>query len=152
MWQFWLIAAGIFFIVEMATVGFFVFWLGIGALIAMICSFFIPNVYIQAFIFVVSSSLLILFTKPFITKFVSKGRTVPTNAFSIIGKHGIVTKEINPLLGTGQIKISGESWSARSDNEDVIPENCDVEVVRIDGVKAVVKVSVLEKQTTTVSS
>ena len=35
MWVFWLIAAGIFFIIEMATIGFLVFWLGIGALLAM---------------------------------------------------------------------------------------------------------------------
>ena len=46
MWQFWLIAAGIFFIIEIATVGFLVFWFGIGAIIAMVVSLFIPNVRI----------------------------------------------------------------------------------------------------------
>ena len=39
MWIFWLIAAGIFFIIEMATIGFLVFWLGIGALLAMVTAF-----------------------------------------------------------------------------------------------------------------
>ena len=39
MWQFWLIASGIFFIVEIITVGFLVFWLGIAALITMCVSF-----------------------------------------------------------------------------------------------------------------
>lgn len=151
MWQFWLIAAGIFFVVEMATAGFFVFWLGIGALISMLCSIFIPSIYIQALIFVISSSLLILLTKPFVMRFVSKDNTVATNAFSIVGRHGIVIKEINPLFGTGQIKISGETWSAKSENEDVIPENSDVEVVKIDGVKAVVRLVVTSNKTTTVS-
>ena len=114
MWQFWLIAAGIFFIIEIATVGFLVFWFGIGALIAMVVSIFVPNVYIQALVFIVSSTLLIFFTKPFVNKFVNKEKTIATNAYSIIGRTGIVTKEINDLKGTGQVKIGGETWSAKT--------------------------------------
>mgnify|MGYP002534742717 FL=1 len=139
MWQFWLIAAGIFFIIEIATVGFLVFWFGIGALIAMVVSIFVPNVYIQAIVFIVSSTLLIFFTKPFVNKFVNKEKTIATNAYSIIGRTGIVTKEINDLKGTGQVKIGGETWSAKTLSEETIPENTEIEVVKIDGVKAIVQ-------------
>ena len=139
MWQFWLIAAGIFFIIEIATVGFLVFWFGIGALIAMVVSIFVPNVYIQALVFIVSSTLLIFFTKPFVNKFVNKEKTIATNAYSIIGRSGIVTKEINELKGTGQVKIGGETWSAKTLSEETIPENTEIEVVKIDGVKAIVQ-------------
>lgn len=139
MWQFWLIAAGIFFIIEIATVGFLVFWFGIGAIIAMVVSLFIPNVYIQAIVFIVSSTLLIFFTKPFVNKFVNKGKIMTTNAYSIIGRTGIVTKEINDLKGTGQVKIGGETWSAKTLSEETIPENTEIEVVKIDGVKAIVQ-------------
>ena len=139
MWQIWLIIAGIFFIVEMATVGFLVFWFGIGALIAMVCSFFIPNVYIQSAIFVISSTLLIIFTKPLVNKFIKKDKTVATNAYSIIGKKGLVIKEINPTSGVGQVKIGTEVWSAKSLSDEVISENTEIEIVEIDGVKAVVK-------------
>ena len=62
MWQIWLIASGIFFICEIITVGFLVFWLGIGALIAMLVSFFTSNIIIQMSVFVVSSGLLIFAT------------------------------------------------------------------------------------------
>lgn len=147
MWQFWLIAAGIFFIIEIATVGFLVFWFGIGAIIAMVVSLFIPNVYIQAIVFIVSSTLLIFFTKPFVNKFVNKGKTMTTNAYSIIGRTGIVTKEINDLKCTGQVKIGGETWSAKTLSEETIPENTEIEVVKIDGVKAIVqKVSKLDEK------
>ena len=139
MWQIWLIIAGIFFIVEMATVGFLVFWFGIGALIAMVCSFFIPNVYIQSAIFIISSTLLIIFTKPLVNKFIKKDKTVATNAYSIIGRKGIVIKEINPTAGLGQIKVGSEVWSAKTLLDEVIPENTEIEVTDIDGVKAVVK-------------
>ena len=139
MWQFWLIAAGVFFIVEMATVGFLVFWFGIGALITMICSFFIPNIYIQACIFLVVSTLLIFLTKPLVNKFINKGTTVTTNAYSVIGKKGIVTQEINTVLGTGQVKVGTEIWSAKVDSDEIIPKDAEIEVTNIDGVKAVVK-------------
>lgn len=141
MWQFWLITAGIFFIVEMLTVGFLVFWFGIGALITMLVSFFVPNPYIQAVVFLVTSTLLIFLTKPFVNKFLNKDKKIATNAYSIIGRTGIVVKEINPIEGTGQIKVNGEIWSAKTNLTESISENTEVEVVQIDGVKAVVKIS-----------
>ena len=74
MWQFWLIAAGVFFVSEMLTVGFLIFWLGVGSLLAMIVSLFTDNLIIQTAVFVVSSVLLIFLTKPFVEKFVTKKR------------------------------------------------------------------------------
>lgn len=138
MWQFWLIAAGIFFVAEMITVGFLIFWLGIGALLAMITSFFTNNIMIQATVFVISSTLLLFLTKPFVQKYLNKSKTTKTNAFSIIGKQGIVIEEINPSKGTGQINISGDIWSAKSE-EEIIEKDTEVEVVSIEGVKAKVK-------------
>ena len=60
MWSFWLIVAGIFFIIEMATVGFLMFWLGIGSLLAMVASFITDSIVIQTVVFVIPSSILYL--------------------------------------------------------------------------------------------
>lgn len=139
MWVFWLIAAGIFFIIEMATIGFLVFWLGIGALLAMITSFITDNIFIQALVFVITSTLLLIFTRPLVNKFIKIPKEIKTNAYSIIGKKGIVISKINNIEGTGQIKMDGEIWSAKSATDKDIPENTEVEIVEIDGVKAVVK-------------
>ena len=138
MWQIWLIIAGLFFVGEMLTVGFLIFWLGIGALIAMIVSLFTSNIIIQTTVFVISSAVLILVTKPFVKKFVDVKPT-NTNAFSIIGKNALVIKEINSIHSTGQIKINGEIWSAESENGETIPEGSEVEILNIKGVKAIVK-------------
>lgn len=139
MWQFWLILSGIFFIFEMATVGFLVFWFAIGALITMIVSFFVDNIVIQTAVFVISSILLLFLTKPFVKKFTATKPKVKTNAYSIIGKNAIVTKEINSHKGgLGQIKVGGESWTAKSNSEEIIPTDTEVKVLEIDGVKAVV--------------
>ena len=139
MWQFWLIVAGIFLVAEMATVGFLVFWFSIGALLALITSLFTDNIIIQTTVFVISSGVLIFFTRPFVNKFAKSENKKETNAFSIIGKTALVTEEINPLLGTGQIKIEGEVWSAKTINSSIVPVDSQVEITAIEGVKAVIK-------------
>lgn len=140
MWQVWLIIAGVCFIIEMATVGFFVFWFGIGALLSMLVSIFCPeNILLQSIVFVVSSVILLFLTKPLVDRFTRKDKKVETNAYSIIGKKGIVLQDINSTYGIGQVKISGEVWSAKSDDNDVIKKGSQIEVVKIEGVKAVVK-------------
>lgn len=137
MWQVWLIIAGLFFVAEIITVGFLVFWFGVGALIAMIVSFFTSNIIIQTAVFILSSSILLFVTKPFVKKFVDVKPT-KTNAFSIIGKKALVIKEINSH-SVGQIKINGEVWSAESENDEIIPKDSEVEILQIKGVKAIVK-------------
>lgn len=138
MWQIWLILAGIFFIGEIATTGFLVFWFGVGALLAMASSFFTSSIILQTVIFIISSTILILVTKPFVKKFVDI-KTTNTNAYSIIGKNALVIKEIDPIHSTGQIKVDGEVWSAENQNSEVIPKGSEVKVIAIEGVKAIVK-------------
>ena len=147
MWVFWLIAAGIFFIIEMATIGFLVFWLGIGALLAMVTSFVTDSIFIQALVFVVTSTLLLIFTRPLVDKFIKTPKELKTNAYSIIGKKAIVISKINNIEGIGQIKIDGEVWSAKSFDDEDIPEDTEVEITEIDGVKAVVKRITADKVT-----
>lgn len=138
MWQYWLIASGIFFVGEIVTVGFLLFWFGIAGLITMVVSLFTSNIIIQSVVFLVTSVILILSTKPFVKKFVNK-ETIVTNANSLIGKKAIVLQEINNLQGTGQIKIGGEIWSAQNETDSVISENQEVEIIKIEGVKLIVK-------------
>lgn len=137
MWQIWIIVAGIFFVAEIFTTGFLVFWFGLGALFTMVASFFIQDLVIQTTIFLIISVILIFATRPLINKFL-KTDTVSTNVFSIIGKHAIVIKDLNSIEGTGQIKINGETWSAEEINGKSIPKGSEVVVTKISGVKAIV--------------
>lgn len=138
MWQLWLILAGIFFIIEIATVGFLVFWFGIGALISMVISLFTSNLLIQSSVFVISSTILLFFTRRLANK-LTKGESVKTNAYSIIGKRGMVIKDIDPITGQGQVKVGTEVWSAKSLDDRKIEKGLEVEIIEINGVKAIVK-------------
>ena len=119
MWQYWLIAAGIFFVGEMFTAGFLIFWLGIAALITMVVSFFVSNLIVQMTVFIIASVILIFATKPFVKKFIHVKET-KTNAFSIIGKRALVIKNIDSVNENGQIKVNGETWTAIGENDDKI--------------------------------
>ena len=138
MWQIWLIIAGVCLIGEIMTTGFLVFWLSIGALLSMIVSFFTDNVIIQTAVFVISSAILIFATKPFVKKF-AKTKNVKTNAYSIIGKNGIVTTDIDSINSKGQVKVDGETWSAVGKDDIDIQKGTEIEVLEIKGVKAIVK-------------
>ena len=72
MWQIWLVISGLFFAIEIATVGFLTFWFAIGALIALIVSLFIDNIVIQTLVFLATSVILLFATKPFVQKFIRR--------------------------------------------------------------------------------
>ena len=140
MWYIWLIAAGVFFVVEIMTVGFMIFWLGVAALLACLVSLITSNLVIQTAVFVISSALLLLLTRPFVEKFITKKEpNVQTNAYSIIGKEAKVTKTFDEDSKIGQIKVGSEKWTARAKDNEVINEGDMVKVEAIDGVKAIVK-------------
>ncbi len=105
MWQIWLIISGIFFVMEIMTVGFLVFWFALGALLTAIISIFTDNIIIQTTVFVLSSTMFLFLTKPFVTKLSCKDK-VQTNAYSVIGRKATVIREINEK---SQIR-SSQNW------------------------------------------
>ena len=136
-WQIWLIISGVCFIAEIATVGFLIFWFGVAALITCLLSLFISNVIAQTVIFVILSVSLICLTRPFAEK-MNKNDNIVTNSNAIIGKEGVVTKDITPNE-VGQVKVSGDIRTAISTFTDIIPKGSTIKVLSIDGVKLVVE-------------
>ena len=139
-WTVWLIFAGVCFILEIATEGFLLCWLGVGGLCAMGLSFVMPDALIaQVILMAIVSIILIACTRKLTKKVYSKDEK-PMNVYTILGKKAIVSQAIDNIKGQGQIKIDGDIWSARNEEGDEqIAEGDTVEVVRIDGVKAMVK-------------
>lgn len=139
-WTVWLIFAGICFILEIATEGFLLCWLGVGGLCAMGLSFVMPEaLFAQVILMAVISIILIVSTRKLTKKLYSKEEK-PMNVYTILGKKAIVSQAIDNIKGQGQIKIDGDIWSARNEeNDEQIAEGDTVEVIRINGVKAMVK-------------
>ena len=104
----------------------------------MVVSLFTSNIIIQTTVFVITSTILIFATKPFVKKFADVKKT-NTNVYSIIGKKALVIKTIDPIHSVGKIKLNGEIWTAESENNEIIEEGSKVEIQEIKGVKAIVK-------------
>lgn len=60
------------------------------------------------------------------------GRGVPSRTDALVGRHGIVTQEIDPTTGTGRVNVSGEDWAARSAH--TVAAGTRVRVVGADGI------------------
>lgn len=135
----WLGLLVLFVIVEACTANLLTIWFAVGALAALVSSFFTDSLVIQIAIFVVVSLIVLAIVRPMAKKY-TKTKKQPTNADMYINAEGIVTDSISNLKATGTVKVKGTVWTARSFNDEVeIPENTTIIVERIDGVKLIVK-------------
>jgi membrane protein implicated in regulation of membrane protease activity len=112
-WVFWLIAAGVLFVAEMMTLTFYLLWLTVGALAAGVVSFFLPDAVLFQ---VVLGSLVALgltfFSKPLVARF-RNSQGFKDSGTEIAGRQGVVVEPIEEGR-FGQVKLGGDTWSARS--------------------------------------
>ncbi len=139
MWILWLVLCGVFLIAEIFTVSFLLFWPGIGSFLAFITSLITDNIAIQIGVFVISTTLMILFTKPLVNRLFKNTNTTKMNSNSLIGKTAIVVKDINTLESKGQVKVNGELWSAFTSDASIIEKGSTVIVEALEGVKLKVR-------------
>ena len=133
----WIGAIVIFLVAEAATPQLTTIWFAIGSLGALIAALVGMELWLQLAVFVVLSLVLLALTRPLVKKFLNP-KNEKTNADRLIGTTAIVTEEINNLLAVGEVKASGQMWTARAEYEEIIPIGEKVEIVRIDGVKLIV--------------
>lgn len=135
----WLIIAIIMFALESATVQLVTIWFTVGALITIPIAAMGGSVTVQLAVFLISSISVLFIGRP-IAKSALKLRREATNADRVIGKIGTVKEEINNIQQTGRIYIMGLDWLARTEYDGiVIPEEAEVKVLRIEGVKLIVE-------------
>ena len=136
---FWLVAMIVLLIVEGMVPGLVSIWFALGALAAMISSFFHAPFWLQLVWFAVVSLAALCITRPLVKKYVN-AKIQPTNADALIGKECIVTECIDNIAGEGAVKISGQVWTARSADDSVkIEQGQIVRVKEIQGVKLIVE-------------
>jgi hypothetical protein len=61
-----------------------------------------------------------------------------TNVDALIGKEAIAKTDIDPLDG-GVVKLSGELWLSRPEDDKIIKEGSRVRVIRVEGVSLIVE-------------
>jgi len=136
----WVALTIVFAIIEAFTLGLTTIWFALASIVMVFLSFLhIPLIY-QILIFLAVSAVLLIFTRPVALKKFKAGRE-KTNVDGLIGKNALVTKKISEFEN-GEVKLNGQIWSARSHDGSELSEGTKCEVVRIEGVHAIVRVPV----------
>lgn len=134
---FWTIAIVVFLIIEAIVPGLISIWFAVGAVPALISALFGGPFWLQFVLFLVSSIIALVLTRPLAKKY---SRIQPTNFDMVIGKNCVVTETIDNLRGTGAVSVGGKVWTARSlIEDDIIVEKTIAVVDKIDGVKLIIR-------------
>jgi len=141
LWFWWVIFAILLFIGEILTSGFFLLWIGAGALLAGLLAALSLPVPVQLIGFIVSSAGLTVSSRTIFKKLFGNRLKMPmvsSNIDALIDTTGVVIKEIDNDSGGGLVKLNGEDWTAISESDQRISKGKRVLVLRVEGVKLIV--------------
>ena len=134
---FWIICAVIFAVLEGIVSGLVTIWFTIGGAAAAVAAIAAP-IPIQIVVFFAVSIALLVFTRPILVKKLKVGREKNFTE-QLEGKAGLVVEEIKPFH-SGQVKVNGIVWTAVGEADQFAAnEGEQVEIVRVEGVKLIVK-------------
>ncbi len=135
--MFWVVMIIIFSIVEGMTLGLTSIWFACASVVALLLSLIHVHIVIQGVVFLILSLVFVVYTRPIAKKYLKIGN-VKTNVDALIGKRGVIVKEIGSY-NTGQVKVQGQIWTAKSPDFENLKCGDEVEVDGVEGVKLIVK-------------
>jgi len=128
----WLGVALIAAIIEVSIPHFGFAFLGVGAVAAAAAAYFGFDLPTQFGTLVVVLIVSIALLRSRLVGLFGAARGVPSRTATLVGRHGVVTHDIDPTVGTGRVNVGGEDWAARS--TDPIAAGAKVRVVGADGI------------------
>jgi membrane protein implicated in regulation of membrane protease activity len=127
----WLAVATIAAILEVSVPHFGSAFVSAGAVAAAVAAYLGFSLTAQFASFVVVLTLSIALLRTRILERVG-GPGVPSRTASLIGRHGVVTHDVDSTIGSGRVNVGGEDWAARS--SESIATGTKVRVVSADGI------------------
>lgn len=145
----WLAVVAVSLIIEFITWDLTSIWFAVAGLISLILSAIDGINWIwQLGVFIVLSALLIIFVRQICKKLLLK-TDEKTNVDAFIGKRTKLLTSIGENENFGTLKFNGVVWNATAEDNSQIAEQSEVEIVKVDGNKMIVKKvsEKLEKET-----
>lgn len=135
-WILWIILGVGLIIAEIFTLGFVLFWFGVGALAAAFVGFLGFGLLWQFLAFALVSSVLTAMSRTIFNNYFSHddADAVKTGVDALPGQIGTVTSDSKGALNEAAVKVYGSTWTAFPVNDDeILAEGEKVEVVRVQG-------------------
>lgn len=125
-------------IAEVFTAGFFLLPFGLGAAGAAVANWLGAGESLQWIVFG-GLGMLALAGFRMLGVRVAPPRPEGFAGDRLNGKRGFVTAAVRPLGQGGMVKVEREEWRAQSDDGAEIPKGAEVEVVRMEGARVIVR-------------
>lgn len=136
-WAIWIIAAALFAVGEIFTLGFFLAPLAGGALVAALVAGGGGGVALSLVAFLVASTVALTALRPIARSHLHAPALTRTGTAALIGRSATVLEQIAP--DAGSVRLSGDVWTARAyDDDQVIESGARVTVMEIRGATALV--------------
>ena len=138
---FWALLLVFFLVLEAATYGLTAIWFALGAVGALISAAVAPTWdlwWLQVLIFLAISGVTLYFTRP-LAKKLAMAKETATNANRVLDMIGTVRETVDNIQSRGTVHVNGKLWSARAESMATIPEGTLVDILRIEGVKLIVR-------------
>ncbi|MEA4943072.1 MAG: NfeD family protein [Propionicimonas sp.] len=131
-WVVWLALGVGLAVTELSTLDFTLLMLAAGAVAGGITAIVLPGLFwVQLAVAVVVAVAMLALLRPTLLHRVRSMPGYRSSVDKLVGSSGTVTAEVTGE--TGEVKVAGEVWSARSVDGGAIPAGEQVEVYRIDG-------------------
>ncbi|MEA5118139.1 MAG: NfeD family protein [Propionicimonas sp.] len=131
-WVVWLALGVGLAVTELSTLDFTLLMLAAGAVAGGITAIVLPGLFwVQLAVAGVVAVAMLALLRPTLLHRVRSMPGYRSSVDKLVGSSGTVTAEVTGE--TGEVKVAGEVWSARSVDGGAIPAGEQVEVYRIDG-------------------
>lgn len=136
-WETWLIAAVLLGVAELFSLELVLVMLAVGALGGSVAAALGAPVLLQGLLAIITATAMLWLVRPSVVKRMHTGPELTLGHQALVGRQGLALTAVTSQ--GGQIRLSGETWTARSYDESlVIPEGATVDVLEIQGATALV--------------
>jgi len=136
-WVWWIVAAGLLAVGEMATVSFFLGPIAVAAVLAAVVAAAGVGLPVQWIVFILASLGSLAVLRPIARRHLRTPARIRTGTAALVGGPATVVERVD--RSGGCVKIGGEIWTARAyDDDHSFEPGARVEVMKIDGATALV--------------
>ena len=136
MWQIWAVAGAVLVILEMLTPTMFFLNLALACFGVAVVAFFTVDWYVLVPLWGVLSAGFLLFLRPLLNR--NRAEQVATTGMERY--NGKTAKVLEPVSKDGGvITIFGERWEARTEQDEIIPQDANVIIERNDNLTMYVR-------------
>jgi inner membrane protein len=140
----WLVLGVGLLLAELHTAAFYAIFLGVGAIVAGVLAFVLPDspIWVQAVVALVVAVVGVAIVRPrFATRFLRHQGGAASRAVhgGFVGEAALATDPIGDELHPGHVRLAGESWLAISHDGSEIGGNAPVIITAVRGTTLVVR-------------